>query len=144
MEIYPSEQQYLSKFPKSKELYEKAGNVFSRGVTHDSWFLRPFPIFMKEGKDSHVWDVDGFEYIDYFGGHGTLLLGHAHPSLVEAVQEQILKGTHLGASDRAGVPRRSSRQPCAIPRARSKGACHGDSIRPHLCLDCITNPSVNF
>jgi glutamate-1-semialdehyde 2,1-aminomutase len=42
--------------------------------------------------------VDGNELIDYFGGHGALLLGHCHPVIVEAVKEQASKGTHYGAS----------------------------------------------
>ena len=96
-----SEEQYLSRFPKSQALYEKAKSTFARGVTHDSWFLLPFPIFIRQAKGAYEWDADGFEYIDYFGGHGTLLLGHSHPSLVEAVQSQILKGTHYGAGNEA-------------------------------------------
>ena len=44
------------------------------------------------------WDVDGNEYVDYFGGHGALLLGHAHPAVVEAVQQQVAQGTHWGSS----------------------------------------------
>jgi glutamate-1-semialdehyde 2,1-aminomutase len=42
--------------------------------------------------------VDGNEYVDYFGGHGALLLGHTHPAVVEAVQRQVTLGTHWGAS----------------------------------------------
>lgn len=91
-----SERLYSIRFPKSKILYEKAKGLFSRGVTHDGWFLLPFPIYIADAKGSHEWDVDGYEYIDYFGGHGAFLLGHAHPCLVEAVNEQIQKGTQYG------------------------------------------------
>jgi glutamate-1-semialdehyde 2,1-aminomutase len=49
-------------------------------------------------KGSHKWDVDGNEYIDYWMGHGSLFLGHCHPAVVKAVQEQVARGTHLGAS----------------------------------------------
>ena len=94
-----SEESYVARFTKSKALYEKARDLFSRGVTHDSWFILPFPIYISHAKGSHEWDVDGYEYIDYFGGHGALVLGHAHTSLIEAVNEQIEKGTHYGASD---------------------------------------------
>jgi len=90
-------QLYSERFPKSKELHGRAVRVFRNGITHDARFVEPFPIYMTHGKGSHVWDVDGHEYIDYFGGHGALLLGHAHPSLIEAVNNQIVKGTHLAA-----------------------------------------------
>ena len=43
------------------------------------------------------WDIDGNEYVDYFGGHGALILGHCHPAVVEAVERQIARGTHFGA-----------------------------------------------
>ena len=44
------------------------------------------------------WDVDGNCYVDYFGGHGALLLGHCHPKVVEAVKQQMERSTHFGAS----------------------------------------------
>ncbi len=91
-------EQYIAKFPKSRALYERANGIFVRGVTHDTRYVRPFPIFITHAKGSQKWDVDGYKYIDYFGGHGGLMLGHAHPSLIKAVNEQIEKGTHYGAS----------------------------------------------
>jgi len=92
-----SVEQYIAKFPKSRALYEEAKGLFCRGVTHDIRFVNPFPIYITHGKGSHKWDVDGYEYIDFFGGHGALMLGHAHPSLVQAVNEQIIKGTQWAA-----------------------------------------------
>jgi glutamate-1-semialdehyde 2,1-aminomutase len=59
--------------------------------------MSPFPIYINRAQGSHKWDVDGYEYIDFFGGHGALMLGHAHPSLVEAVSRQVQIGTHFGA-----------------------------------------------
>src|SRR5690606_11774248 len=44
------------------------------------------------------WDVDGNEYVDFFGGHGALLLGHNHPKVTAAIQAALEKGTHFGAS----------------------------------------------
>jgi glutamate-1-semialdehyde 2,1-aminomutase len=92
-----SRELYISNFPKSKAIHEKAMGVFPRGSTHDAWYRIPFPIHMKEAKGARQWDVDGYEYIDYFGGHGGLILGHAHPSVVEAVTRQIERGTQYGA-----------------------------------------------
>jgi glutamate-1-semialdehyde 2,1-aminomutase len=97
MKLQPSEERYIAKFPTSKALYEKALGIIPSGVTHDARFVKPFPIYITHGIGSHIWDVDGYEYIDYFGGHGALMLGHAHPSLIAAVNEQIVKGTQWAA-----------------------------------------------
>ena len=97
MENKTTLERYVSKFPKSRELYERAKKVFPRGVSHDTRYVQPFPIYITHASGSRKWDVDGNEYIDYFGGHGALMLGHAHPSLVKAVEEQIVKGTHYAA-----------------------------------------------
>lgn len=90
-------EQYAAKFPKSRVLYEKAKGIFRNGVTHDARYIKPFPLYITHAKGSHKWDVDGYEYIDYFGGHGAMMLGHAHPAIVKAVTEQIAKGTQWAA-----------------------------------------------
>ncbi|MCH8225049.1 MAG: aminotransferase class III-fold pyridoxal phosphate-dependent enzyme, partial [Chloroflexi bacterium] len=71
---------------------------FPGGVTHDTRYAQPFPLYMTHGTGPRKWDVDGNEYIDYVSGHGALLLGHSHPAIAEAVSRQITRGTHLGAS----------------------------------------------
>ncbi|MBI5166524.1 MAG: aminotransferase class III-fold pyridoxal phosphate-dependent enzyme, partial [candidate division NC10 bacterium] len=86
---------FITKNPKSKELWERSLKV-SRGIHHDARYFEPFPIYTSHCKGSRKWDVDGNEYIDYIMGHGSLLLGHAHPSLVEAVSGQVARGTHYG------------------------------------------------
>ena len=89
---------YAAKTPGSRAFAERARGLFPSGVTHDSRYLTPYPLFITKAQGSRKWDVDGNEYVDYFGGHGSLLLGHNHPAVVEAVSEQITKGTHFGAS----------------------------------------------
>lgn len=96
MKSKSSQERYIAKFPKSRKLHERAKGLFPRGVPHDAWFGLPFPIYFTGAKGSRKRDVDGYEYIDYFGGHGGLVLGHAHPSLIEAVNRQIEKGTQYG------------------------------------------------
>jgi glutamate-1-semialdehyde 2,1-aminomutase len=90
-------ERFEAEFPTSRRLYEEARDVFPAGVTHDSRFLEPFPVYVDHARGSRKWDVDGHEIIDYWAGHGALLLGHSHPALVEAVQKQIARGTHPGA-----------------------------------------------
>ncbi len=81
----------------SAALYERATPIFPSGVTHDSRYNEPFPIYVARAAGSRKWDVDGNEYVDYFGGHGALLLGHCHPAVTEAVVEQARRGSHYGA-----------------------------------------------
>jgi glutamate-1-semialdehyde 2,1-aminomutase len=91
-----SVEEYEDKFPRSKEMFEKAQGMVPRGVAHDAWQVLPFPLFMTRARGSHIWDVDGNEFIDYFGGHGGKVLGHAHPVVVQAAKEQLEKGVQFG------------------------------------------------
>lgn len=92
------EQDYFNAFPNSARLYAEACKVFPDGVTHDSRFLKPFPVSVTRGQGAWKWDVDGHRLIDYWMGHGSLILGHSPQAMVEAVQKQVALGTHLGAS----------------------------------------------
>jgi glutamate-1-semialdehyde 2,1-aminomutase len=89
---------YLARTGRSAGLYARARAVFPGGVTHDSRYLRPHPLSVERAQGARKWDADGNEYVDYFGGHGALLLGHAHPVVVERVTQQMAKGTHYGAN----------------------------------------------
>ncbi len=55
------------------------------------------PPFIARGKGAHVWDVDGRRYVDYVGSWGPLILGHAHPAVVRAVERAARRGTSFGA-----------------------------------------------
>jgi glutamate-1-semialdehyde 2,1-aminomutase len=98
-EMFPSRvlATFESEFPTSRRLYEQAQKLFPNGVTHDLRYLTPFPIYIDRAEGAHKWDVDGHELIDYWSGHGALLLGHSHPDVVAAVREQMLRATHPGA-----------------------------------------------
>src|SRR5256714_2373857 len=89
---------YRARTPGSAALYAQACRVLPAGLTHDSRATSPYPIYVARAAGARKWDVDGNEYVDYFGGHGALLFGHSHPPLVEAVQRQAALGTHWGAS----------------------------------------------
>lgn len=90
------EAEYTDRHKGSQALYEKALQVFVGGVTHDGRYARPFPIYVDKAKGSRKWDVDGNEYVDYWMGHGALILGHSPDPVVEAVAGQVANGTHLG------------------------------------------------
>ncbi|MBI2192360.1 MAG: aminotransferase class III-fold pyridoxal phosphate-dependent enzyme [Planctomycetes bacterium] len=88
---------YERAFPCSRILYERARCVLPGGVTHDARLLRPFPVYVRECRGARKWAVDGPELVDFWMGHGSLLLGHGRPEVVEAVRRQLEKGTHPGA-----------------------------------------------
>jgi glutamate-1-semialdehyde 2,1-aminomutase len=81
----------------SKARHLEAREVFPSGIVHDSRHMKPHPLYIERAEGCWKWDVDGNKYIDYYGGHGALLLGHAHPSMVKAVHAQISLGTHPAA-----------------------------------------------
>jgi glutamate-1-semialdehyde 2,1-aminomutase len=89
---------YRAATPGSAALSAKAARLFPSGITHDSRYLEPYGLYIDRAKGPCKWDVDGNAYVDYFGGHGALLLGHCHPKVVQAVHDQIERGTHFGAS----------------------------------------------
>jgi glutamate-1-semialdehyde 2,1-aminomutase len=95
--------EYRTRHPKSAALAERARKAIPGGITHDIRHLMPYPVYVERAAGSRKWDVDGHEYVDYWMGHGSLFLGHCHPAAVRAVQEQMARGTHLGACHAAEV-----------------------------------------
>ncbi|HVC04339.1 MAG TPA: aminotransferase class III-fold pyridoxal phosphate-dependent enzyme [Candidatus Acidoferrales bacterium] len=80
------------------DLHDRADHVLPGGATHRARTYEP-RLYVARSSGSHKWLVDGTEFIDYTMGHGALLLGHAHPAVVEAVREQVARGTHYGAAN---------------------------------------------
>jgi glutamate-1-semialdehyde 2,1-aminomutase len=78
------------------ELAARAARVLPGGSTHAARAYRP-PLYVVRASGSRKWLVDGRELVDYTMGHGALLLGHAHPEVVDAVCAQVARGTHYGA-----------------------------------------------
>lgn len=88
---------YRQRTATSEALASRARQVLPSGIVHDSRQMDPYPIYVNRAQGSHKWDVDGNEYVDYYGGHGALLLGHNDPRVVEAVHRQLNLGTHYAA-----------------------------------------------
>jgi glutamate-1-semialdehyde 2,1-aminomutase len=82
---------------KSGEMYTWAQRSLSGGVSSSYQNRDPWPIYLDRGHGSKVWDVDGNERIDFHNGFGSMVQGHAHPAIVEAVQRQVARGTHFAA-----------------------------------------------
>ena len=88
---------YEAMTPGSARLAGQARGVFPSGLTHDSRHFDPYPLYVARARGPVKWDVDGNKYVDYFGGHGALILGHNHPEVMEAVHSAFDRGTHFGA-----------------------------------------------
>lgn len=84
----------------SRELFELSQQYIPGGVNSPVRAFRAVggvPPFIVRGRGAHVFDADGHEYIDYVGAYGPLILGHAHPKIVEVVSEAARRGTAYGA-----------------------------------------------
>ena len=91
-------ERYHEKFAKSAEIYESAVQRVPTGG-HQSRVVRPFPLYVDDARGPLKWDADGNEIIDFIMGYGALILGHAHPAVVDAVSERLSHGTIMaGAS----------------------------------------------
>ena len=94
------------KTTKSKDLFEKACKVLPGGVSsaiRTYPVFDPYPIFFDRGKGSKFWDADGNEYIDFVLSLGPLIHGHAPPKIIEAVKDQMEKGTMSGMPSELSV-----------------------------------------
>ncbi|HOG17476.1 MAG TPA: glutamate-1-semialdehyde 2,1-aminomutase [Syntrophales bacterium] len=84
----------------SAQLYEKAKRIIPGGVNSPVRAFRSVgaaPLFIREGRGARIVDVEGRSYIDYVMSWGPLILGHAHPTVVEAVVSAVERGTSYGA-----------------------------------------------
>ncbi len=86
---------------KSRQLQQRAEKLLPGGVDSPVRAFRAVsgdPPFVVRGEGAYLWDIDGNRYVDYFGSWGPMILGHAAPSVVRAVQEAAAHGTSFGAS----------------------------------------------
>ncbi len=89
---------YRQKTPGSADLANQAQDLMPSGIAHDARNIDPYGIYIAHAKGPHKWDVDGNRFIDYFGGHGALILGHSHPKVSAAISEAAVDGAQFGAS----------------------------------------------
>jgi glutamate-1-semialdehyde 2,1-aminomutase len=87
-------------------LFARAGARIPGGVNSPVRAFRAVgrnPVFMQRAAGAHMWDVDGNRYIDYIGSWGPMILGHAHPRVLEAITRAASRGTSFGAPTEAEV-----------------------------------------
>ena len=84
--------------PGSAELAQQAAGLLPSGITHDARRQDPYGPYIARAQGGHKWDVDGNRYVDFYGGHGALILGHAHPEVTAAIAAAAAEGTQFGAN----------------------------------------------
>ena len=102
--------------PESKRRYERGVKVMPGGVPSSFQENDPWPVYLERGQGARVWDVDGHEYVDFHNGFGVMCIGHANPTVGEAIKARHDLGTHFAAptdgsivvaeelADRFGLP----------------------------------------
>lgn len=85
---------------KSEALFREANKLIPGGVNSPVRAFRSVgltPLYIARGKGSHIWDVDGNEFIDFISSWGPLIIGHSHPKIQAAIQQELEHGTSYGA-----------------------------------------------
>jgi glutamate-1-semialdehyde 2,1-aminomutase len=93
------EEVYRRTTPGSRRLHERAVQVMPGGTTRTTTYFDPYPLFIDRGEGCRIWDVDGTERLDMLGNYTAMILGHAHPRVVEAIREQAGRGTAFAAAN---------------------------------------------
>jgi glutamate-1-semialdehyde 2,1-aminomutase len=88
---------YLARTPRSRELYERATRSLPGGSTRTTVYSAPYPPYVDHGRGLLITDVDGNTYRDFLGNYTSLILGHAHPAVVAAVERQVRRGSAFAA-----------------------------------------------
>jgi len=81
--------EYTAKTVRSRALHEEALAVMPGGNSRTTTFFDPYPFYVQRGHGAHVWDADGNDRLDFNGNYTSLILGHAPPDVVKAVQETV-------------------------------------------------------
>src|SRR5262244_2874551 len=82
---------YKAKTARSRQMYEEALQVMPGGNSRTTTFFDPYPFYITRAAGARIWDADGTERLDFNGNYTSLILGHAHASVVEAVTEHEVK-----------------------------------------------------
>ncbi len=88
---------YLARTPRSRVLFERATGSLPGGSTRTTVYTAPYPPYIESGEGLRITDVDGNVYRDFLGNYTSLILGHAHPAVVSAVEAQVRRGSAFAA-----------------------------------------------
>ena len=90
-------ERYKSRNQESMRLHERAAKVMPGGDSRNSIWWPPFPTYVTRGEGSKLYDVDGNERVDMVNNMTTLILGHRHPGVVQAMRDQLDNGVSFPA-----------------------------------------------
>ncbi len=93
--IADEEQRFLERSPRAVAAHREASVHLAGGVASSLQVTEPSPVWASHGKGSRLTDLDGNEYVDLNNGYGALVVGHAHPEVVAAVEERLNRGSHF-------------------------------------------------
>jgi len=93
------EKVYRQTTPSSRAMHERAVKVMPGGTTRTTTYFDPYPLYIERGAGCRIWDADGTERIDMLGNYSAMILGHAHPKVVEAINQQAARGTAFAAAN---------------------------------------------
>ncbi len=93
----------VNRSSREMDLLEKASRYLPGGGSGNTNFPESVNFLAREGRGSHVWDVSGNEYVDWLMGSGPMVLGHAHPAVVEAVHEAVSQGSTFFTTNEKAV-----------------------------------------
>jgi glutamate-1-semialdehyde 2,1-aminomutase len=93
--------EYVKQNPNSRWAYKRACESLPSGCSRNSVYYPPFPVYLKSGSGTRVWDIDGNERIDFNYNNTTLILGHNHAAVIAAIQDQLTRSTVLGSPTEA-------------------------------------------
>ena len=88
---------YVARTPRSRELFERATASLPGGSTRTTVYTAPYPPYIESGAGLRIRDVDGNSYRDFLCNYTSLILGHAHPVVVAAVEAQVRRGSAFAA-----------------------------------------------
>jgi glutamate-1-semialdehyde 2,1-aminomutase len=83
---------YQAKTPRSRQLFEEALRVMPGGNSRTTTFFDPYPFYITLGEGARIWDADGNERLDFNCNYTSLILGHAIPQVVKAIQDAAVHG----------------------------------------------------
>ena len=94
---------YVAGRPRSKDLQREASRYLPGGSSRGTAYFDPYPHFIDRGEGHYVYDVDGNRYLDFMINATSLIMGHAHPEVVKALQEQAARGTSFSGPTESQV-----------------------------------------
>ena len=88
---------YTARTPRSRTLQQQAEQYLPGGSSRTTVSFDPYPPYMDHGQGHYMYDVDGNQYLDFMLNATSLIMGHAHPAVTTALQNQLTSGTAFGA-----------------------------------------------